>query len=149
MNKSAILRKTIDYIRFLQNSNTKLKQENMALKMAARKNTLKDLLQTGIITEDSHIMDFNNEDTPPPSDISSLSPTHSIPSSPEYQNSVKEELDEEPMHMTRGMLDHTRIGLCMFMLVVISINPFGFVLNRMDNNEEKYTTTRSMLACKF
>lgn len=33
MNKSLILRKAIEYIRFLQNQNIKLKQENMKLKM--------------------------------------------------------------------------------------------------------------------
>lgn len=39
MNKSAILRKAIDYIRFLRQSNQKLKQENVALRMAAQKNS--------------------------------------------------------------------------------------------------------------
>ncbi|NXI21541.1 SRBP1 protein, partial [Sterrhoptilus dennistouni] len=38
LNKSAILRKAIEYIRFLQQSNQKLKQENLALKMAMQKN---------------------------------------------------------------------------------------------------------------
>lgn len=40
LNKSAVLRKAIDYIRYLQQSNQKLKQENMALKMAAQKNSM-------------------------------------------------------------------------------------------------------------
>lgn len=39
LNKSAVLRKAIDYIRFLQQANQKLKQENMALKMANQKNS--------------------------------------------------------------------------------------------------------------
>lgn len=39
LNKSAVLRKAIDYIRYLQQANQKLKQENMALKMAAQKNS--------------------------------------------------------------------------------------------------------------
>lgn len=34
-----MLRKAIDYIRYLQGTNQKLKQENMALKMAAQKNS--------------------------------------------------------------------------------------------------------------
>lgn len=34
LNKSAVLRKAIDYIRFLQNSNQKLKQENLTLRSA-------------------------------------------------------------------------------------------------------------------
>lgn len=39
LNKSAILRKAIEYIRFLQQNNQKLKQENLALKMAMQKNS--------------------------------------------------------------------------------------------------------------
>lgn len=39
LNKSAVLRKAIDYIRYLQQSNQKLKQENMALKMSIQKNS--------------------------------------------------------------------------------------------------------------
>ncbi|KAK4813383.1 hypothetical protein QYF61_004720 [Mycteria americana] len=38
LNKSAVLRKAIEYIRFLQQSNQKLKQENLTLKMAVQKN---------------------------------------------------------------------------------------------------------------
>lgn len=40
LNKSAVLRKAIDYIRYLQQTNQKLKQENMALKMSAQKNSM-------------------------------------------------------------------------------------------------------------
>lgn len=40
LNKSAVLRKAIDYIRYLQQTNQKLKQENMAFKMAAQKNSM-------------------------------------------------------------------------------------------------------------
>lgn len=39
LNKSAVLKKAIDYIRYLQQSNQKLKQENMALKMSTQKNS--------------------------------------------------------------------------------------------------------------
>lgn len=39
LNKSAVLRKAIDYIRYLQQANQKLKQENMALKMVTQKNS--------------------------------------------------------------------------------------------------------------
>jgi sterol regulatory element-binding transcription factor 1 len=37
LNKSATLSKTIDYIRYMENLNAKLKQEIMTLKMAAQK----------------------------------------------------------------------------------------------------------------
>lgn len=35
-----MLRKAIDYIRYLQQTNQKLKQENLALKMSAQKNSM-------------------------------------------------------------------------------------------------------------
>lgn len=41
LNKSAILKKAIDYIKFLVNTNNRLKQENMALKLAASKHCSK------------------------------------------------------------------------------------------------------------
>ncbi|KAJ8913438.1 hypothetical protein NQ315_017182 [Exocentrus adspersus] len=123
LNKSAILRRTIEYIRFLQNSNTRLKQENMALKMAAKQNTLKGLLTNGTNLQ------YSPEDTPPHSDHS-LSPEHSLPPSPEYSTNIKDESDEETMLITRGMLDSSRVTLCMFMLVMVVVNPFGYFLNR-------------------
>lgn len=39
LNKSAVLKKAIDYIRYLQQTNQKLKQENITLKMSAQKNS--------------------------------------------------------------------------------------------------------------
>ena len=39
LNKSAVLRKAIDYIRFLQHSNRKLKQENLSLRTAVHKSS--------------------------------------------------------------------------------------------------------------
>ncbi|KAB0401138.1 hypothetical protein E2I00_011480, partial [Balaenoptera physalus] len=45
LNKSAVLRKAIDYIRFLQQGNQRLKQENLSLRTAAHKSKcLKDLV---------------------------------------------------------------------------------------------------------
>lgn len=77
LNKSAILRKTIDYIKYLQNQNNRLKQENMALKLACHRSGVKEPIPEGAYT-------------PPHSDISS--PYHSphgidsdSPSSPEYK----------------------------------------------------------------
>lgn len=39
MSKSAILRKALEYVRYLQQMNAKLQKENMALRMAAQKNS--------------------------------------------------------------------------------------------------------------
>lgn len=51
LNKSAILRKAIDYIRYIQNTNTRLKQENMALRLLAKKQSeyYITLLQTALL----------------------------------------------------------------------------------------------------
>lgn len=79
LNKSAILRKTIDYIKYLQNQNARLKQENMSLKMKYQKPGTKET-------------SFEGAYTPPHSDISS--PYHSphtsgmdsdSPGSPDYK----------------------------------------------------------------
>lgn len=39
MHKSGVLKKAIDYIKYLQQTNHKLRQENLALKMANQKNS--------------------------------------------------------------------------------------------------------------
>ena len=44
MSKSAILRKAMEYVRYLQQMNQKLLKENMALKMASQKQTVNGLL---------------------------------------------------------------------------------------------------------
>ncbi|XP_058798144.1 sterol regulatory element-binding protein 1 isoform X2 [Phymastichus coffea] len=128
LNKSAILRKTIDYIRFLQNSNAKLKAENMSLKMTAQRQNLRELLVCG-------------ELTPPRSDTSepSLSPAPA-PMSP--QSPPPPVIKEEPEVMQNlrkptttsqgnGMPDHTRVSLCAFLFIFLAFNPLGFVMNNM------------------
>ncbi|XP_061706431.1 LOW QUALITY PROTEIN: sterol regulatory element-binding protein 1 [Cydia pomonella] len=111
LNKSAILRKTIDYIKYLQNQNNRLKQENMALKLACHRSGVKDPIPEGNYT-------------PPHSDISS--PYHSphgidsdSPSSPEYK------VEEKYSKIVIGMGDHSRLALCAFMVGIIAFNPFS------------------------
>ncbi|KAK5643835.1 hypothetical protein RI129_007680 [Pyrocoelia pectoralis] len=146
LNKSAILRKAIEYIRFLQNSNAKLKQENMALKMAARKNTLKDLLVTGSTNvSEASMADYDPAYTPPHSDVSSFSPEHSLPSSPEYPMEIKTDSDDETKTITRGMLDHSKMALCMFMFAIISFNPFGVAFNKLSGRSDDYSGTNRLL----
>lgn len=99
--------------------------------MAAHKNTLKDLLSPTTI-EDMQTSEFRSDNTPPPSDVSNLSPPHSLPSSPEYQTLIKEESDED-ISGRGGMLDQSKFVLCMFMFAIISFNPFGFALNKFSN----------------
>lgn len=146
LHKSAILRKAIDHIRYLQNQNNKLKQENMYLKnvMTEGKHGLKDLLTSQSAT----VM------TPPRSDESSpsLSPTHSdssMPSSP-FDSQIKDDSDDNSSDVTsvRGMTSHSRLTLCMFMLAVFIVNPFSKMLNAgvsSDSYDQGQSTRRNIL----
>lgn len=135
MHKSGILRKAIEHIKYLQNQNNKLKQENTYLKMqmSNKNNSLRDLLITNG-SMPGEIM------TPPRSDESSnpsLSPTHSyessMPSSPvTFGEDMKDDTDENSndiLSTVRGMTTHSRLTLCMFMFAVFIVNPFNKLLN--------------------
>ncbi|XP_034950012.1 sterol regulatory element-binding protein 1 isoform X2 [Chelonus insularis] len=135
LNKSAILRKTIDYIRFLQNSNAKLKAENMSLKMAAQRQNLRDLLSCGDLT-------------PPRSDTSepSLSPAPA-PLSPASPLSIKDEPDNFLQQNSQrvavsGLRDHTRLTLCAFLFMFLAFNPLGIVVNTVGNTNSDYGETK-------
>ncbi|XP_076178281.1 sterol regulatory element-binding protein 1-like [Ptiloglossa arizonensis] len=136
LNKSAILRKTIEYIRFLQNSNAKLKTENMSLKMTAKRQNLRNLLVSG-------------ELTPPRSDSSepSLSPAPA-PLSPPSPSSIKDDPDViQNIHTTSvltngGMRDHTRLALCGFMLLFLAFNPLGLLINNVGRFKSDYVNTK-------
>ncbi|XP_074866356.1 sterol regulatory element-binding protein 1 isoform X2 [Carettochelys insculpta] len=142
LNKSAILRKAIDCIRFLRQSNQKLKQENLALRTAAQKNkSLKDLVATcggkpDVPMEEAkpEMMDML---TPPPSDVGS--PSHSSllllsgSSDSEPDSPLGEETKgkEEPQWLpggSLGMLDRSRMALCAFVFLCLSFNPLASLL---------------------
>uniref|UniRef100_A0A1B6EGK4 BHLH domain-containing protein n=1 Tax=Clastoptera arizonana TaxID=38151 RepID=A0A1B6EGK4_9HEMI len=149
LNKSAILRKAIDYIRFLQNSNAKLKQENMALKMNAKQQTLRDLLvpEMPSCKDDDVEMALVGGITPPRSDVSSLSPSRSdsssLPGSPQQSDNIYfTDMKDEKMEGTlRGMLDQSRMALCMFMLSIVVFNPFSFMFNKLNSVRDDYDST--------
>ncbi|NXE40307.1 SRBP1 protein, partial [Ptilorrhoa leucosticta] len=149
LNKSAILRKAIEYIRFLQQSNQKLKQENLALKMAMQKNQpAKELgtqcsrgakVEAPMEVVKAEVMEML---TPPPSDVGS--PSHSSPlslsggssnsssdSEPESplcdHGKVKQECPP-PSPSSQGMLDRSRMALCTFVFLCLSFNPLASLL---------------------
>lgn len=158
LNKSAILRKAIDHIRHLQKQNNSLKQENMYLKMKMtnRKQSLKDLLVANVQDD---MVPVSGPITPPRSDESnpSLSPSHSdnsMPPSPfgtSSTGSVGMEdsfNDDDLVTSVRGMSAHSRLTLCMFMLAVLVINPFGSFLSPGAGVDEELEpgTSRRILA---
>ncbi|NXF31688.1 SRBP1 protein, partial [Nyctibius bracteatus] len=149
LNKSAILRKAIEYIRFLQQSNQKLKQENLALKMAVQKNqSLKDLVAScsgGAKAEapmevvKAEVMEML---TPPPSDVgspargsplslssgSSTSSSDSEPDSPLCDHGKVKQEHPPPSPSSQGMLDRSRMALCAFVFLCLSFNPLASLL---------------------
>ncbi|GBN86147.1 Sterol regulatory element-binding protein 1 [Araneus ventricosus] len=165
LNKSAVLRKAIDYIRFLQNANAKLKQENLALKMASQKHRIEDLLDKKPNIPPS-IADY----TPPTSDISSpeRSPTNSMgdtyysdQDSPQFSGSCDtpnlgpysitlDKDDSNDSFSSRGMLDHSRVLLCVFMCAFMVFNPISFVmkagLQNIGRTDSAAYTGRTILA---
>ncbi|CAD5120264.1 DgyrCDS8833 [Dimorphilus gyrociliatus] len=115
LHKSAVLRKAIDHIRCCHSQIERLKKENMQLRMATGGTNVRDLLKE---TE----MDL----TPPPSDASSPSyyPSSGIDSGPDSPINPNEvHMKSEPL--ITGMLDSSRLVLCVFMLAIIAFNPFA------------------------
>ncbi|XP_054565877.1 sterol regulatory element-binding protein 1 isoform X1 [Eptesicus fuscus] len=141
LNKSAVLRKAIDYIRFLQQSNQKLKQENWSLRAAAQKSKpLRDLVSAcgGRGDADVPMEGIKPEvDTlsPPPSDAGSPSQSSppslsgkgsdSEPDSPVLEDSQATPLP--PAH-SRGLLDRSRLALCTLVFLCLSCNPLASLL---------------------
>uniref|UniRef100_A0A3Q0RHR3 Sterol regulatory element-binding protein 1 n=1 Tax=Amphilophus citrinellus TaxID=61819 RepID=A0A3Q0RHR3_AMPCI len=125
LNKSAVLRKAIDYIRYLQQSNQKLKQENMALKMAAQKNkSLKDLVAMEVDGQ----ADVKNElPTPPASDVGSPTSFSHCGSDSEPDSPMGEDT-KVYSGSAGGMLDRSRMALCAFTFLFLSLNPLAALL---------------------
>lgn len=131
LNKSAVLRKAIDYLRYLQNTNAKLKQENMALKLAVQRTgaSVGDILLEAKATVDSS----QEAMTPPSSDLAS-SPDHALDESSsglsEPPSPVKAEVTlEEFSGVERtAMLHSSRMVLCVFVLALFAFNPVGWLL---------------------
>ncbi|KAK1799463.1 hypothetical protein P4O66_007682 [Electrophorus voltai] len=124
LNKSAVLRKAIDYIRYLQQSNQKLKQENMALKLANQKNkSLKDLVAMEVdVKTELPTPPASDAGSPPPAGHFSQCSSDSEPDSPMGGES------KPVTHTERaagGMLDRSRMALCAFTLLFLSLNPLA------------------------
>ncbi|XP_022108492.1 sterol regulatory element-binding protein 1-like isoform X2 [Acanthaster planci] len=136
IQKSGILQKAIDHIKFLRNTVNKLKQENMVLRVQAEKTNPSNTLLSDSIKVKTEPM------TPPPSDTSSplrspISSTSDV-SSPDmceeeameqnFPYSEEDDFKTEPLSPS-GLLDRTRLALCVFMFCFLALNPLGFLFD--------------------
>ena len=128
MNKSAILRKAIEYIRYLQSKSARLENENKQLK--AKLQQLKE----------PRYAVLNSGHGP-----GSLSPPYSHPShSPGGVSGVSDNYDTDSMAShspgplpesatTAGMMDKSRLALCMVMFSVLLFNPLSPYITKDDD----------------
>ncbi|XP_062931086.1 sterol regulatory element-binding protein 2 isoform X2 [Cynocephalus volans] len=153
MHKSGVLRKAIDYIKYLQQVNHKLRQENMVLKLANQKNKLLKGIDLGSLVDnevDLKIDDFKQNVllmSPPASDSGSqagFSP-YSIdyePGSPLLDDAkVKDEPDSPPVAL--GMVDRSRILLCVLTFLCLSFNPLTSLLQWGGANSDQHSYSGS------
>ncbi|CAD7003346.1 unnamed protein product [Ceratitis capitata] len=149
LNKSAVLRKSIDKIRDLQKQNSEMRMEIQRLQNELLNQSncnVKHLLNSTFIEKNDDKRNAINSTTklekqriitPPCSDesnASSRSPTHSdisLPCSP-FNGSVNNSNSYKIKNMSTAIRDmsHSRLTLCIFMLAFIAINPFQLFLSR-------------------
>ncbi|KAK5624143.1 Sterol regulatory element-binding protein 2 [Crenichthys baileyi] len=131
MHKSGVLRKTIDYIKYLQQVNHKLRQENLTLKMANQKN------KPVILSEDMELKQEGVLMSPPASDSGSSSPhqfspycVDSEPGSPLLDHHLVKSEPDSPS--TVGVMDRSRLLLCALTFFCLSLNPLPSLLGSKD-----------------
>lgn len=145
MHKSGVLKKAIDYIKYLQQVNHRLRQENMTLKLSNQKNKiLKGVDLSSLIDTEMEMKldDFRQNPlmmSPPPSDSGSaaeFSPysIDSEPGSPLLDDAkVKDEPDSPS---TLGMLDRSRMLLCVLTFFCLSFNPLTSLIDGRNHEAE-------------
>lgn len=125
LNKSAVLRKVIEYIHYLQNTNAKLKQENMQLKLLSANNNSANSPKSQILINSSA---NSPEFTPPHSDCSSSA------SSPD-QSGLNSSEPNSPLFYSS---DGSRMVLCVLVFGILAFNPLGFLMSRTDPSSFNY-----------
>ena len=139
LNKSAVLRKTVDYIRHLQNQNMKLRRENMMLKGQSS--------QQVAAGPPSSPAEYNA----PISPESGADQDLLLPDSPISMSSGSSELSPGPPP-PRAMVDKSRLMLCSVMFAVCLLNPFSSLVNSNtningdDEVSQQSTAARSLLS---
>nr|XP_023685706.1 sterol regulatory element-binding protein 2 isoform X2 [Paramormyrops kingsleyae] len=127
MHKSGVLKKAIDYIKYLQQTNHKLRQENLALKMTNQKN------KSVCLTDDTEMKPEMVMMSPPASDSGSGSPhqfspycVDSEPGSPLLDHEQMKCEPDSPASV--GVMDRSRILLCALTFLCLSLNPLPSLL---------------------
>ncbi|XP_068574483.1 sterol regulatory element-binding protein 2 isoform X2 [Cebidichthys violaceus] len=127
MHKSGVLKKAIDYIKYLQQVNHKLRQENLALKMGNQKNKPVILSEEVDMKEEIVMM------SPPASDSGSGSPhqfspycVDSEPGSPLLDHEQMKIEPDSPSSV--GVMDRSRLLLCALTFFCLSLNPLPSLL---------------------
>lgn len=149
LNKSSILKKAIDMIRYFRRDNQRLKQENLALKIALKKTTNIDFA----LGMEEMKMEGLQAMTPPHSDSSSPMPSlphsdcDSNPGSPSSDSSLAIEDTVYSLNTPSAMLDRSRIFLCMFMFCVLAFNPFNYFIESPSHSvsNEGHHPSRTLL----
>uniref|UniRef100_A0A673A204 Sterol regulatory element-binding protein 2 n=1 Tax=Sphaeramia orbicularis TaxID=375764 RepID=A0A673A204_9TELE len=145
MHKSGVLRKAIDYIKYLQQVNHKLRQENLALKMANQKNKPVTLSEDVELKQEIVMM------SPPASDSGSGSPhqfspycVDSEPGSPLLDHDPVKSEPESPSSV--GVMDRSRLLLCALTFFCLSLNPLPSLLGSETAGSPNLSTA-SWLRC--
>ncbi|XP_077413736.1 sterol regulatory element-binding protein 2 [Vanacampus margaritifer] len=130
MHKSGVLSKAIDYIKYLKQANHKLRQENLALKLANQKNKPVTLSEDMDPKEEIAMM------SPPASDVGSASPhqfsPYSEPSSPIIDHEQMKCEPDSPSSV--GVMDGSRLLLFALTFFCLSLNPLPSLLGS-ENSE--------------
>jgi len=125
LNKSAVLRKSIEYIHYLQNMNDKLKQENIQLRLAK-----------GVVTNSN--IKYIEYNSPPQSDCASSfidSPDQSSPQSvPSEPASPSSSFKNVKTTNSTIISDGSKMLLCVFVFGFLCFNPLSYVLTSSSQN---------------
>ncbi|KAL8576347.1 hypothetical protein ACOMHN_048914 [Nucella lapillus] len=128
LSKSSILKKAVDRIYYLQNSNHRLRHENNILKLALKKQSIEELLKKGENIDVSMIAL-----SPPCSDGESPRTSHGLSDSSPPSSPLFEDMDMVPderrstFGLAQNISDRARLVLCVFMCGVIAFNPFNLL----------------------
>ncbi|KAL0992976.1 hypothetical protein UPYG_G00101720 [Umbra pygmaea] len=140
MHKSGVLKKAIDYIKYLQQVNNKLRQENLALKMNSKN-------KSAVLTDDVEMKpEVMMMMSPPASESGSGSPhqfsPYCIDSEPGSPILDHEQLKSEPGSPSSvGVMDRSRLLLCALTFFCVSLNPLPSLLGSDVQGSPGFTST--------